>query len=88
LTKPSNHRLLPPDYLSREETNVSVTVRKAISSDMYPVCKLLRESTLNSNWIGVNVRKRMFQDPWAGGEDYFGYVMLDGEEIVGFLGMV
>lgn len=67
---------------------MSITVRKAVSSDMYPVCKLLRESTLNSNWIGVNTRKRMFQDPWSGGEDYFGYVMLDDEAIVGFLGLL
>jgi len=67
---------------------VNVTVRKALSNDMYPVCKLLRESTLNSSWIGVNVRKRMFQDPWSGGEDYFGYVMQDGDEVVGFLGLL
>ncbi|MGY4495427.1 hypothetical protein [gamma proteobacterium L18] len=67
---------------------MNVTVRKAVSSDMYPVCKLLRESTLNSNWIGVNVRKRMFADPWCGGEDYCGYVMLDGDTVVGFLGLL
>lgn len=67
---------------------MNVTVRKALSSDLYPVCKLLRESTLNSNWIGVNVRKRMFADPWSGGEDYFGYVMLDGDTVVGFLGLL
>ncbi|ALI08315.1 MULTISPECIES: hypothetical protein [Pseudomonas] len=67
---------------------MNVTVRKALSSDMYPVCKLLRESTLNSNWIGVNVRKRMFADIWSGGEDYFGYVMLDGDVVVGFLGLL
>lgn len=67
---------------------MNVTVRKALRDDMYPVCKLLRESTLNSNWISVNVRKRMFQDPWAGGEEYFGYVMQDGHEVVGFLGLL
>lgn len=67
---------------------MTVTVRRALSSDMYPVCKLLRDSTLNSNWIGVNVRKRMFADKWSGGEDYFGYVMLDGEAVVGFLGLL
>ena len=67
---------------------MNVIVRKALGNDMYPVCKLLRESTLNSRWIGVNIRKRMFQDPWAGGEDYFGYVMQDGDEVVGFLGLL
>lgn len=67
---------------------MSVIIRKALSNDMFPVCKLLRESTLNSSWIGVNVRKRMFQDPWVGGEDYFGYVMQDGDDIVGFLGLL
>lgn len=67
---------------------MSVTVRRALSSDMYPVCKLLRESTLNSNWIGVSVRKRMFTDVWSGGEDYFGYVMLNGDTVVGFLGLL
>lgn len=67
---------------------MSVIIRKAFSSDMFSVCKLLRESTLDSNWISIHIRKRMFQNFWAGGEDYFGYLMLDGEEVVGFLGLL
>lgn len=68
--------------------DIDVTVRKAIASDMYQVCRLLSNSTLNSRWIGINTRKRMFQHVWGGAEDYFGYVMQDGERIVGFLGLL
>ncbi len=63
-----------------------VTVRKAVADDLHQVYPLLRDSTLNSSWIPFETRKRMFQPQWGGNEGYYGYVMEDGDEVVGFLG--
>lgn len=65
---------------------MAVTVRKALESDLHQVYELLRNSTLNSAWIPFESRKRMFQPVWGGDEGYFGYVMEDGDDVVGFLG--
>ncbi|WP_327694189.1 GNAT family N-acetyltransferase [Streptomyces sp. NBC_00459] len=63
-----------------------VTVRKAVAEDLHKVYPLLRDSTLNSSWIPFESRKRMFQPVWGGDEGYYGYVMEEGDEVVGFLG--
>ncbi|MEU2548123.1 GNAT family N-acetyltransferase [Streptomyces roseolus] len=65
---------------------MSVTVRKALEGDLYKVYLLLKGSTLNSAWIPFEWRRRMFQPVWGGSEGYYGYVMEDGDEVVGFLG--
>ncbi|PYC87706.1 hypothetical protein C7C46_02860 [Streptomyces tateyamensis] len=63
-----------------------VTVRRAVAEDLHQVYPLLRDSTLNSSWIPFESRRRMFQPQWGGNEGYYGYVMEDGSEVVGFLG--
>ncbi|WP_437924062.1 hypothetical protein WMF37_34165 [Sorangium sp. So ce291] len=66
---------------------MSPTVRKAERRDLYPVYELLRSSTLNSSWVPLDVRRRMFEPVWGGKEEYFGYVLEDGP-VVGFLGLL
>jgi hypothetical protein len=63
-----------------------VSVRKATEDDLHSVYVLLSNSTLNSAWIPLDARKRMFRPVWGGSEKYYGYVMEDGGEVVGFLG--
>jgi hypothetical protein len=65
---------------------MSVSVRKATEDDLYKVYVLLSNSTLNSAWIPLEMRRRMFQPVWAGSEGYYGYVMENDDEVVGFLG--
>ncbi|MEV6976015.1 GNAT family N-acetyltransferase [Kitasatospora sp. NPDC093806] len=65
---------------------MTVTVRRAVEDDLRKVYLLLRDSTLNSAWIPFEWRRRMFQPVWGGQEGYYGYVMEDGDEVVGFLG--
>lgn len=65
---------------------MSVTVRKARADDLQRVYVLLRDSTLNSAWISFDARSRMFRPVWGGNEGYYGYIMEDDGEAVGFLG--
>lgn len=67
---------------------MTVTVRKATEHDLFPVYELLRGSTLNSAPLPLESRKRMFRPVWGGNEGYYGYVMEDSGEIVGFLGLL
>lgn len=62
------------------------SVRKATEDDLYKVYVLLSNSTLNSAWIPLDMRRRMFQPRWGGSESYYGYVMENDGEVVGFLG--
>lgn len=65
---------------------MSTSVRKATEDDLYKVYVLLSNSTLNSAWIPLEMRRRMFQPVWGGPGDYYGYVMESDDEVVGFLG--
>ncbi len=65
---------------------MSTSVRKANEDDLYKVYVLLSSSTLNSAWIPLEMRRRMFQPVWRGAESYYGYVMENDDEVVGFLG--
>lgn len=65
-----------------------VSARKATEDDLHKVCvlmsDLLGKVALKSSWIAT--RKRMFQPFWGGSEGYYGYILEDGGEVVGFLG--
>ncbi|WP_239307810.1 MULTISPECIES: GNAT family N-acetyltransferase [unclassified Frankia] len=65
-----------------------VTVRRATEDDLRKVYLLLSTSTLNSAPLSFEMRARMFRPVWGGTEGYYGYVMEDGDEVVGFLGLL
>jgi hypothetical protein len=67
---------------------MSVTVRKATEVDLHKVYLLLSTSTLNSAGLSFDMRARMFRPVWGGTEGYYGYVMENGDEVVGFLGLL
>lgn len=61
-------------------------IRKAEKSDFFQVFQLLRESTLNSRGLPIDVRRRMFFPIWTEQENYYGFVLESAGQIVGFLG--
>ncbi|MGL6234692.1 MAG: hypothetical protein ACRC20_05055 [Segniliparus sp.] len=65
---------------------MSTTVRKAVAADAVHVHQLLLGSALCSANLPLHVRERLFRPVWGGGEDHFGYLVEDGDEVVGFLG--
>jgi hypothetical protein len=67
---------------------MTVSVRKATDDDLYQVYGLLSNSTLNSAWLSLDARKRMFRPVWGGDEGYYGYVLEDDDKVVGFLGLL
>jgi hypothetical protein len=63
-----------------------VTIRKALADDFELVYQLLLE--FRNPYIQREDWHRLFVDHWGTGKNYFGYIMLDGEEAVGFLGLL
>ncbi len=63
-----------------------VTVRKASGDDFERVVPLLLD--FKNPYIRKEEWKRLFTDHWGEARGHFGYVMLDGEEAVGFLGLI
>jgi len=63
-----------------------VTVRKAMGDDFERVYPLLLE--FKNPYIRKSEWNRLFIDHWGEAKGHFGYVMLDGEEAVGFLGLL
>lgn len=61
-------------------------VRKAREDDFDKVLGLLL--SIGGASIDVERWKRLFTNHWNTEEDYFGYVLMDGERAVGFLGMI
>jgi hypothetical protein len=65
---------------------MSAVVRRAVPADMYSVYRLLCRSTLNNRSLPLAARRRLFTPVWGGDQSYFGYLMEDAGDIVGFLG--
>ncbi|WP_157450223.1 hypothetical protein [Bradyrhizobium sp. ARR65] len=65
---------------------MGASVRRAVAADMYAVYRLLCRSTLNNRWLPLAARRRLFSPVWGGDQSYFGYLMENGGEVVGFLG--
>jgi len=63
-----------------------VTVRKATAEDFERVVPLLLE--FKSPYIRKNRWNQLFVDHWGENHSHFGYVMMDGDEAVGFLGLL
>jgi hypothetical protein len=63
---------------------MGIEVRRAVRGDMYSVFKLVRDSPLNK--LPLAARQRGFFPVWGGQEPYYGYLLQDGAEVVGFLG--
>jgi hypothetical protein len=63
-----------------------VTVRPAAGGDFEKVYPLLLE--FKNPYIRKSEWNRLFLDPWGESKGHFGTVMLDGEEAVGFLGLL
>ena len=61
-------------------------VRKAREEDFEMVCHLFPK--FNNPQLTHEHWKRLFQDPWNCNEDYFGYLLDDGQKAVGFLGFI
>ena len=61
-------------------------LRKATADDFGLVRELL--ASIGGARIEENTWRQLFVDHWNTGENYFGYVLLDGGEAVGFLGMM
>ena len=61
-------------------------VRKALVDDFddtYPLLKNFNNSALaKEDW------KQLFINHWKTDTDYFGYVLIDGKKVVGYLGML
>jgi hypothetical protein len=62
------------------------TIRKAVSADfdqVYPLLHGFGDSPIaKENW------KKIFVPPWQTGEDFCGYLLLHGDEVKGYLGLV
>ncbi|MBT2401562.1 GNAT family N-acetyltransferase [Streptomyces sp. ISL-100] len=67
---------------------MDTSVRRAVAEDLPKVYALLRDSSLNSAWVPLDARRRMFRPVWGGDEGYYGYVLEDGDDVVGFLGLL
>lgn len=63
-----------------------VTVRRAEAGDFGKVYPLLLE--FRNPYLGKADWNRLFIDHWGEARNNFGYLMLDGEEAVGFLGLI
>ena len=63
-----------------------VTVKKATQNDFEKLLPLLFE--LDSRKQTQDEWQRLFRAPWDDHKNYFGYVMYDGENAVGFLGLL
>jgi hypothetical protein len=64
---------------------MGTVVRRAVQSDVFPVFQLIRHSNLNRLPIAARLRG-FFPPAWGGQETYYGYILEDEGEIVGFLG--
>jgi hypothetical protein len=65
---------------------MSTNIRRAVSSDMFPVYKLLSRSTLNNRGLPLAARRRLFTNVWGGDQPYYGYLLEDDGKVAGFLG--
>jgi len=63
-----------------------VIIRKALEEDFERIYPLLQ--AFNNPFIDKNTYRQLFVDHWKSGEGYFGYVMFDKEQAVGFLGLI
>ena len=63
-----------------------VTIKKATAKDAEKILSLLYE--LNSHNRARDDWRRLFQLHWNDKQGYFGYVMYDGDQAVGFLGLL
>lgn len=62
------------------------TIRRAVKEDFDLVYPLLKE--FNSRYIFRQDRKKLFYQNWDKNEGYCGYIMLDQDRAVGFLGLL
>lgn len=62
------------------------TIRKAVREDFELVYPLLKE--FNSRYLTREDWKRLFYKNWDKSEGYCGYILLDHEKAVGFLGLL
>jgi GNAT superfamily N-acetyltransferase len=63
---------------------MGTVIRRALASDTFAVFKLIRKAPLNR--LPLAARQRGFFPVWGGQEPYFGYLIEDDGEVVGFLG--
>ncbi len=63
-----------------------ITIRKAYPEDFDAIYPLLSE--FNSLYLTKDRWEQLFVDRWNAEEGYFGYVMMDGDRAVGFLGLI
>ena len=63
-----------------------VSIRKAYPEDFDVIYPLL--SKFNNPYLTKDIRKQLFVNHWNAEEDYFGYVMMDDDRVVGFLGLI
>jgi N-acetylglutamate synthase-like GNAT family acetyltransferase len=63
---------------------MGTVIRRAVPSDLLAVFKLVSSSPLTR--LPLVARQRGFSPVWGGQEPYFGYLLEDEGEVVGFLG--
>jgi len=61
-------------------------LKKAYTQDFENIYPLLRE--LNNTTLTKQAWRELFKNYWNAPEDYFGYMLKDGNRVVGFLGFI